>query len=250
MIRIRAAALYFAATLAVASLAFLPIYFLWYPGALFAHAGGRELFTLLVSVDLVLGPLIVLIIYKPGKRGLKLDLALLAAVQLCALGYGIYVLLESRPVYIVFVKDRFELVRANDIPDKELEKARGGPYAAEPLLGPRVVAAQMPKDPNEQFRIAMSAMSGVDIQYFPQHYVSYEDTKGEVMLKAAPMAKLRALNPQRGAEIDAMEKQLGKSDADLRFLPMRAGNRDLTVVLDNARADVLEIAPFRPWEYN
>jgi hypothetical protein len=97
----------------------------------------------------------------------------------------------------------------------------------------------------------MSAMQGgCDVHCSPQYYVPYDELKGDVMLKAFPMSRLRELNPSRLADIDAMEKRLGRGDADLRFLPMRAEKHDLTVILDNKTADVLEIDALRPWEYN
>ena len=247
--RLRVAAAYLAVTSAVALLVFLSVRFLWYPGALFGAAGGRELFLLVSGIDLVLGPLIVFILYKPGKKGLKFDLVAVGALQLAALCFGIWVLFESRPAFIVFVKDRFELARANEIADQEAAKARD-PYRHAPLSGPRIVGAVMPSNPDEQFRVMMSAMSGLDLHTFPQHFVPYDDLKGEVMLKALPMARLRALNPGKGEEIDAIVKRHGKSDADLRFLPMRAGlATDLTVILDGVRAEVVEIVALRPWEY-
>jgi|SRR5688572_414434 len=250
MSRVRFAALYLAVTAAIAILVFLTARFFWYPYDLFTAAGGRDLFFLVSGVDLVLGPVVVFILYKPGKKGLKLDLATVGALQLAALCFGIWVLFESRPAFIVFVKDRFELVRANEIPAQEAAKARGTSFAHPPLWGPRVVGAVLPKDSDEQFRVTMSAMAGQDLHFFPQHYMPYEDLKGDVMLKAFPMARLRALNPGKGEAIEALEKRLGKTDADLRFLPMRAGpTLDLTVIVDNVRAEVVDIVALRPWEY-
>jgi len=249
-IRLRASALYLAATATVATLVFLLMRWLWYPGALFPAAGGRDLFFLISGVDLVLGPLIVFIIYRPGKKGLKFDLAAIGMVQLLALASGIWVLFESRPAYIVFIKDRFELVRANDLAEEDLAKVRNGPFARAPRAGPRVVGALLPKDPNEQFRIGMAAMQGgKDVHLLPQYYVPYDELKGDVMLKAFPMARLRSLNPSRTAEIDALEKRLGRGDADLRFLPMRAEKHDITVILDNVSAEVVDLVDLRPWEF-
>lgn len=250
MNRFRAAAWYLTGTCLVATAVFLPIYFFWYPGALFEQAGGRELFQLIVGVDLVAGPLLVSIVFVPGKKGLAFDLVTIAVIQASALSYGVYVLSVSRPAYIVFVKDRFELVRANEIADEELAKAKPGPYATLPWTGPRLVAAPIPKDPDEQFRLMMSAMDGADIQNFPRYYTDYGRMTAQVLSRAAPLAQLRELNPGRQSDIDRLVSRLGRPEAALRFLPMRAGRHaDVTVVLDAASAEVLSIAAFRPWEY-
>jgi hypothetical protein len=96
----------------------------------------------------------------------------------------------------------------------------------------------------------MSAMNGADIQTFPRYYTAYDEVTAQVLSRAAPLARLRELNPDRQADIDRLVARLGRPEAGLRFLPMRAGKRaDVTVVVDAGNAAVLSIAAFRPWEY-
>ena len=142
--RIRAALVYLGASALVAAVVFVSVFFLWYPGPFFAAAGGLDLLKVIVMVDVTLGPLVVLVIYKPGKWGLRFDLITLAVLQACALAYGVHVLFEARPAYIAFVKDRFELARANGFPAGELEKARD--YASLPITGPKWVGVRLPGD--------------------------------------------------------------------------------------------------------
>lgn len=251
MNRYRAAAIHLALSGLVAASVFLINRFLWYPDALFDRAGGRALFFLIAGVDVSIGPLITLIVFVPGKKGLAFDLVTIAILQLAALAYGTWVFFESRPAYIVFVKDRFELVRANEIADKDLDKAQSRAYADLPWTGPRTVGARIPKDPDEQFNLMMSAVGGgADIQAFPKYYVGYDEVRGEVLSRAAPFARLRELNPRSAIEIDRLVATLGRPEAQLRFLPLRAGPEvDLTVVVDATRADILNISALRPWEF-
>jgi len=62
----------------------------WFPGDLFLMDGGWEGLKLVAMVDLVLGPALTLILFKPGKPGLKMDLSLIAGLQIAALAYGFY----------------------------------------------------------------------------------------------------------------------------------------------------------------
>src|SRR3982750_4022373 len=71
----------------------------WYPPPYFHAAGADVLVLLLVSVDLTLGRLLTLVVFKSGKRGLKFDLALIAIIQTAALIYGMSIVLVSRPVF-------------------------------------------------------------------------------------------------------------------------------------------------------
>ena len=243
--RWRAAAAYFAGSIAVALACFALIYGLWYPLGLFAPLGGLRLLTLITVVDLVIGPLLIAIVFRPGKKGLAFDVAAIAVLQIGALLYGLYVLYVSRPAYIVFVKDRFEIIRANEVPEQELAKARR--YNDLPLNGPRVVGARVPQDAEERTRGMFASVGGVDLHYFPQHYVDYDEVRKDVIAHAAPIAKLRLLNPGARERIDAIVAGTGRPEGALDFLPMRSGKNDLAVVVDGATAEVLRIAALRPW---
>jgi hypothetical protein len=231
----------------VAAIVFVSVYFLWYPGAFFRASGGLELLRVIVIVDVVLGPLVILVIYKPGKWGLKFDLVTLALLQTAALAYGVYVLFEARPVYVAFVKDRFEIARANGFPDGELDPAKAKGYAHLPLAGPEWVGVQLPEGVEEKFLILMSGIGGVDAQYYPRYYVPYAQVRDEVRAHARPIAELRTRNPRLGGEIDQDVASTGKPEASLGYLPMRAGKRDLTVIVDRATGDVLDVSPVLPW---
>jgi len=249
--RSTAGAIHLALSALFAATVFLAIYVYWYPGVLFDLAGGRRLFLLIAGVDVTLGPLITFIIFVPGKRGLVFDLAVIAFVQMAALTYGVFVLFESRPAYIVFVKDRFELVRANQVPEQLFEEARGSIYDHAPVTGPKLVSARMPRDREEATRIMMSSLSGLDLQFFPRHYVAYDADRAVALAKSQPVAKLAQFNPARGAEIGRLLEGLHRREEDVRFLPMRAGKTlDLTVLLDARSGDVLKIASLKPWAYD
>ncbi|MGE5094461.1 MAG: TfpX/TfpZ family type IV pilin accessory protein [Betaproteobacteria bacterium] len=244
--RWRAGAAHLVLSVLVAVAAFVAAFTLWYPGALFAHAGGLQLSLLVAGVDVTLGPLLTTIVFKPGKKGLKFDLAVIGTLQAVALAYGLNVLFEARPAYIAFVKDRFELVRADDIPAEEL--ARGGSYASLPMTGPRFVGVRFPTEPDEKFRIMMSGIAGLDIQYFPKYYVPYENARADVASHVQPIARLRELNPSAASTIDGIVAASGQPEQALGFVPMRAGPRDLTVVVDAKRADIIQIAALLPWK--
>jgi hypothetical protein len=248
MSRWRAAALHLGVSIAVATLVFAVIFFVWYPSPLFESAGGRHLFLVVAMVDVTIGPLITLIVFRAGKRGMRFDLATIAVMQVAALSYGVWVLYEARPVWIVFVKDRFELVRANNVMDAELAKAKP-PFAELPLRGPELAGARAPTNPDEQFRIAMSAMAGQDLHTYPQYLIPYAEVKRSAASRSQPLKRLAELNPGLGPEVERLVKGLGKPEAQVRFLPMRAGKVDLSVLVDATTGDVLRITALRPWEY-
>ena len=249
MNRYKASAIHFAISALIATLVFAAMSTFWYPGVFFDAAGGKDLFLLIAGVDVTLGPLITLIVFVPGKRGLRFDLTFIAVTQICALAYGVWVVFESRPAYFVFVKDRFELVRANQIPDENLAKPAARPYAALPFTGPVLVGARMPTNPDEAIRIALSGAAGVDLQMFPEYYVPYDSVRAEVGQKALPLARLRKLNAGAVDDIDQMLARSGRREEEVGYLPFRAGKKDLTVLVDRRNGDVIRYSALRPWEY-
>jgi hypothetical protein len=245
--RLRAGLIHLSLSAAIAAAVFFPIYFLWFPDVLFESAGGRDLFLLIVGLDVTVGPLITTLIYVPGKWGLKFDLVVIATLQSLALAFGVYVLFEARPVYIVFVKDRFELVLVNQFPPGELEKGAPGGYDRLSWSGPTIVAVRMPDNLKERLDIMISGIAGVDVHLYPRYYVPYDEARAEARAKGEPLQKLRDHNPGRAGEVEALVSASGRKEERLRFLPLRAGKVDLSVVIDATTGQIVKISSLKPW---
>lgn len=84
--------------------------FRWFPGELFFIDGGWQGMRLIAAVDLILGPVLTLIFYKPGKPGLKFDMLMIALVQSIALVYGVWSAQQQSTVALAFVDGRFVTV--------------------------------------------------------------------------------------------------------------------------------------------
>ena len=113
----------------------------WFPGDLFFIDGGWQGLKLVAMVDLVLGPALTLLLYKPGKPKLALDMSLIAAFQIGALAYGFYATHQQRTVAIVFAEQGFNTLsaQANKDADQELLKLNAVP---QPL--PRASLLKLP----------------------------------------------------------------------------------------------------------
>ena len=247
--RLRAALVHVALGAVLMLLAWLLVRFAWYPDALFEALGASGPLTILAAAFLVAGPVATFAVFVPGKRGLKFDLVAIALLTATFAGYVLWTLFETRPAYVVFVKDRFELVRAGDFPEAEIARAASSPYLDVPVLGPRYAAARMPTERAERDRIMFAAPTGLDLHHMPQHYVPYDQARAEVARRAEPLRKLRALNPGAAAVVDALPAAAGRAEDLVGFLPMRAGERDLTVIVDRSNGNPLRLLALRPWEF-
>jgi len=217
----------------------------WYPWPLFEAAGGSGLTVILVGVDVVVGPLITLIIFKAGKKGLKFDLMIIALAQLSALAYGVHVVYIARPAYLVYNFDRFDLVTAVQLDPQDLAKATRAEFRNPPADGPLYVAAVLPADVEEQHKILDSALQGKDLHLFPQHYVPYEQEAQNALKRARTVDA--ALDRDSSGEVARYLESTGRSRDSVKVLPLRARNREATVLLDAASGKPLKIVLVDLW---
>jgi hypothetical protein len=244
MSRWKASAIHLLLSAAIAGSVILFMLEVWYPWPLFEAAGGSRLVLVLVAVDVTLGPLITLIIFKAGKKGLRFDLTVIAAVQLAALAYGIHTLYLARPVYLAFTVDRFDLVTAKDLDPADLERVTRPEFKRPPLGRPRYIAAVLPSDPDERGKILNTSLQGKDLQMYPQHYAPYQQEAPNALRRAAALDVLAKRDAQ---QVDGYLKSSGRSAQSLRFLPLRAPHKDGAVLLDAASGEPLDILLIEPW---
>ena len=242
--RLRASGIHLGISLCIAALAATLVFGLWYPFPYREISGGRELFFLLVVVDVVLGPLITLAIFHRAKprRELMMDLAVVALLQLVALGYGLWTVYAARPVHLVFEYSRMSVVHAIDVDADLLTKAPSSLQKL-PVTGPTVIALRPFKNPAEQFDATMAALEGVSLAARSDLWQAYEPARVEVLKAAKPAADLRARFPHQVAQIDRAIAATGRQDTDLHYLPLLGRKTAWTVLLDANTAKPLEYLP-------
>lgn len=223
------------------------VVWLWYPAPYFTAMGGDMLLRLLIGVDVAIGPFITLIIFDSSKPRLAQDLAIVASLQIAALAYGSYVMFEARPVYNVFVKDRFEIVAANDVDPASLGKAAAA-FQALPLDGPRIVSANAPADRREAATIAMSAMmGGPDVAHMPHLYEPYAQAAGSVAKASRPLVSLSQKGQASATAINNFVAANGNGARVLGYVPVKARNRDFAAVVDRKSGEIVGYLAVNPW---
>ncbi len=218
------------------------VFFVWYPAPLHSAVGVTQIFLILLAVDVVLGPLITLLIYKIGKKTLVMDLTVIVLLQLGALSYGLWTVAEGRPVWLVFSVDRFELVRVLDIDERKLDQANLT-YRQPSLLGPQWVAASPPNDRDEHsILIIESVFGGADIAQRPNLYQSLNTKREAIKRRLLELSELSELNT--AGNFSTLLAQHPRADA---WLPLRANNQDMVVLMHKETAEVVAIVDLRPW---
>lgn len=160
----------------------------WYPHGLWRISGLDRLMAIMLVIDVTAGPLLTLVIYRPGKPGLAFDLKAIGVVQAAFLAYGLHTLWLSRPVFLVGTDVRFTLVSASHIEADDLLKAARPEWRRLPWTGPYLVGVLPPKDPKTRLALLDELMkTGRDQEQLPDQYRPYEEVAAVIRQKAVPL---------------------------------------------------------------
>ncbi len=228
----RAAAIHLVFSVALAVACALLVFGLWYPGQFRQLAGGRELFLLVTSIDVIMGPVLTLAVFdrSKSKTHLAIDLTVVVALQMGALAYGLYTVFVARPVAMVFEVDRLRLITAFDVHLPELASAPKE-FRELPLRGPWLLGARSPSTPAEHTDALFMGLKGIDTGSRPIFWQPYGASKARALAKSRPIEDLIAKYPQRAADIRQRLAALGAEESSARFLPTQARG-DWSAVLD------------------
>lgn len=226
----------------VALIVICVVFVLWYPSPLAKAAGVTHIFLMLLVIDVILGPLLGLLVYKEGKKTLKMDLTVIILIQISALSYGLYSIAQARPVWIAFNHDRFELVRNNELKTENITHAQ--PQYRQPTwLQPQYVAVKQAVDPQEQQIEQMSAMlNGISLAQYPERYIAIDQAKTQIQSQVRDLSQLKQWNDEK--KIQAVFSQHPHANG---WLPLETYGLAMVVLINKEKAEVIKIVDLRPW---
>ncbi len=219
----------------VSSMAGVLVFGLWFPGIYRLLSGGRELFLLVTSVDVALGPLLTFAVFnlKKGKAQLSRDLIAIGSIQSAALVYGLITAYGARPVALVFEVDRFRVVTAAMVHKPELPKALPE-YRRLPWNGPWLLGTRVPVGDERNEALFMAVQNGIDWGQRPQFWQPYADSVSAVIARARPLSALLNKRPEITTDVRRALQDLKLNEIDAKFLPVIGRGGDWVVVIDPA----------------
>ncbi|UDM38568.1 type IV pilin accessory protein [Acinetobacter haemolyticus] len=216
------------------------VFFIWYPSPLAKAVGVTHIFLMMLMIDVILGPLLGLLVYKEDKKTLKFDLSIIILIQLSALIYGMYSISAGRPVWLVFSVDRFELIKKNEVIDVNLGQAQK--QFQHVSWKPQLVALQFAQDSQQRNQeMFTEVFSGVSLAQHPERYVELAKVKQQIKQRAQDLAILSQYNDKA-----LVEKILAQYPQANTFVPLKANAVDMTVLIDT-KGEVVKIVDLRPW---
>ena len=242
IVRLKAFSVHLLCSFVIGVAALVVVFGVWYPAPLHLALGVTSVFLLLLLVDITLGPLLTLVVYKPGKKTLKFDLAVIALLQLSALSYGMWAVAQGRPAWVVFNVDRFDVVQAMDVDPRRLSEAPAI-YQSPAWTGPRWISAVRPATVERRNEVLFeSAQGGSDIAQRPELYRPLVDAVPMIKNKALGLDLLAALN-----DAAAVASTLEKWPQATGWLPLMARKQPMVVLLTADNSEVLTVVPLQPW---
>ncbi len=242
--RFQASAVHFSLSLSIALLSALLVFGIWYPSLYREVSSGRELFLLVVTIDVILGPLVTFAIFNRVKPWsvLRRDLTVIGLVQLAALGYGLWVVCMARPVHMVFENDRFSVVHAIDVTSELLAKTPSDVNAL-PLTGPTLIGLRPFKDSQEKFDATLAALQGLPLASRPDLWQPYAKSIPDILKAAKPVSALKNRFTNRAAEIDRVLASVGRTADNAVYLPLVGRKSFWTAFLDPVTAEIVATMP-------
>ena len=222
------------------------ILFAWYPYPIMQFQESGKFALLLILTAALIGPALTWLVYKEDKRGLVFDLVVIVSVQLAAISWGTLSIYQSRPYFMVYAVDRFEVMSVRDI---DMTTITDPQFLDRPLTGPILLYANMPKDQAGYQKLLQEVMfeGKPDLQFRPEFWSVYADRQKQALQTSRPLAELRDARPASVNAIDKLVQNNGGDINRLAFLPALVNDGHFAAILDSNSGEVVESLQVDPW---
>jgi len=238
--KIKASLIHLGISFILVSLILGGILYFFFPSIFIEVSDFTDVAKLIISIDLILGPLLTFVIFQPEKKSLKFDLSIIAAIQVFALAYGAFALFQVHPVFVSFNVDRFTIVTAKDAEPEKIKnkKLKGSKYSAG-----KMVFAKMPEEIEKRNNLIFG---GEDLEQKEEYYEPVIDNISAVLAKSIdPEIIFSKKNNETTKEF--LDKH-GSQLSELAFLPINSYKKDAIIVIDKKTAKPITTLAIDPWE--
>ncbi len=243
--------IHFALSVLIFSSLVAVMYFMWFPGELFFLDGGWQGLKIVGLIDLVLGQALTLLLYKPGKPKLLMDMSFIALLQISALAYGFYATHQQRTIAVVYADRNFNTLSADAVSyaNAELIEKEHTPRSISELKGMDNAYPSMLLTPDpapEEFGKFVSQLLGG----FPEYHERTDlieplrpEHKDLLAKQAVSVEKLQKTGADK-IVATAMQKH-GFKDDDVIFHHFKARYAKGIVIVSKDNQEILDYVPIK-----
>lgn len=231
--RIKAALIHLSiSSLVIGSFLWL-VFAIWYPYPYDRLLGVWDALTIMVLVDIVLGPTLTLVVFNVEKASseLRRDLSIIALIQISALVWGVHVTYSMRPLINVFAVNQFYIFNPQTFSNLKVNSEVLPGVLDQPRLAYSDINQQ-----DEQFDSVMRAIieGDVDQGLFldPERYLPFAEHKSEVKKQAMDYERLIASGKASERLVKRFLQSHGGQAEDYWYIPVTAdvSNRGILVM--------------------
>lgn len=218
----------------------------WSPKPYMDAEGGWSVLIIFTLVVIVVGPVLTLFLFKPGKKGLLLDLVLIGIFQITAIVFGTYTLYEKRPVFLVFAVDRFILVSKDDIDTSQLK-----PDVLLPSFNqkPISVYARLPENVEKKAQLLQEVLAGKpDVEFRAEYYEPMSSNILNVVSHSIDADSFGDNTSIAGILIDDYVNQHCSTVNKCAYFPLVGKKNEMLLVLNREDGKVIGAVDVDPWE--
>lgn len=245
MSRLKAATIHFTISFSIFLIFLYFILIQWYPKPLFSTDGGWQVIKIIVGVDLILGPLLTLIVFKAGKPGLKFDLTMIAFIQILALSWGGYNTYNERPAALIYTFDFFTPVPAYQLEEQGITAEKLKEFGDG---WPVLIYIDVPKE-KVSSALGESMRAGKPLYLFSKYYSSLGKEQAHVL-------KENSMDLEKYVEDKPKLKTLYQhslaarpTNANISYLALHSREKWVTAVFDIDSMKVIDTIDIEPSAY-
>lgn len=245
MSRFKAFSIHFAISFVIFLVLLYFILVQWYPQPLFSTDGGWQVIRIIIGVDLILGPLLTLIVFKSGKPGLKFDLAMIALVQALALSWGVWNTYNERPAAVIYTLDFFTPVPAYQLKEQGMTAKELKKYGDS---WPIIIYSDIPKDKKSEV-LAKSLREGIPLYLLTDYYKEFTKEQSGTL-------KESSMNLEKYVEDKPELKKLyqhslltGTAKTNISYLALHSREKWVTAVFDLDEMRIIDTIDIEPSAY-
>ncbi len=238
--RIKAFLIHLAISLLLLIAILYVVIFIWYPPPFFAADGGWQGVRIMIGVDLVLGPLLTLAVYNPGKGMTKLrrDLWTIGFIQISALCAGGWIVAGERTAMVVFADDRFVTMSPKQVEDSGVSRA-----VLESLKGdhPTMAFVGLPENEAERDAYVFSTLGDTPLFKRGERYEPLsKENRQRIMARGYELDKVVLVKPALADVVEAFLSRERKRPEEVAALPLYCRYDVLSLVLDRETGEILD----------
>lgn len=245
MTRLNAFAIHLAISLLIF---FILLYFIlvqWYPEPLFTTDGGWRVIRIIAGVDLILGPLLTLIVFKAGKPGLKFDLSMIALFQALALSWGIWTTYNERPAAVIYTLEFFTPVPAYQLAEQGINASKLKQFGDK---WPILIYSDIPQDKISE-AISQSVAAKKPLYLMTEYYSKFSQQQAAVLKQNSMNIEQYVENKPELKKIYQQAILRNPTKNNVSYLALHSREKWVTVIFDLDEMRIIDTMEIEPSAY-